>query len=290
MSAPQQYSYDLSVKSDVSDELINVYVLRPVAGFMVRALYNTSITPNQVTLAATLSGFIAVALYFNAHPAATACAGAFITLKDLLDSADGQLARAKHMYSRAGRFFDSIGDFLVNLGVFAAMGYVLSVASGSAYYLALAGLGFLGITLRVSYHVYYQTSFLHLQQQYSTNRVTEEIRGEDLRADQLTLLLQRVFQLFYGWQDRLMLGMDTWCRGRGEYAIREHDWVADRVALRLSGFLGLGTELFLLTVCSVMNQLPLYLFCNLGLMNGLWLANIWYRRNVLAPRARSVRA
>ena len=41
MSTPRQYSYDLSVKSDVSDELINVYVLRPVAGFLVRFLYYT---------------------------------------------------------------------------------------------------------------------------------------------------------------------------------------------------------------------------------------------------------
>jgi phosphatidylglycerophosphate synthase len=31
-------------------------------------------------------------------------AGLCMTLKDLLDSADGQLARAKQMYSRFGRF------------------------------------------------------------------------------------------------------------------------------------------------------------------------------------------
>ena len=52
MSSPPPYSYDLSVKSDISDELINVYVMRPAAGLLVRALYRTSITPNQVTLAA----------------------------------------------------------------------------------------------------------------------------------------------------------------------------------------------------------------------------------------------
>jgi phosphatidylglycerophosphate synthase len=288
MSTPRQYSYDLSVKSDVSDELINVYVLRPVAGFLVRFLYYTPITPNQVTIAATVSGFIAAALYFVANPTATVCAGAFLTLKDLLDSADGQLARAKHMYSRAGRFLDSIGDFLVNLCVFIAIAYVLSVAWGTVLYLALMTLGFLGITLRVSYHVYYQTSFLHLQQQYSMNRITEEIRAEDLLTDRLTLRLQRVFLLLYGWQDRLMGRIDMWCRGRDGHTIREQDWFADRIGLRLSGFLGLGTELLLLTACSLVNQLTWYLYCNLGLMNGLWLANILYRRNILALRTRSL--
>ena len=97
---------------------------------------------------------------------------------------------------------------------FIAIAYVLSVAWGTVLYLALMTLGFLGITLRVSYHVYYQTSFLHLQQQYSMNRITEEIRAEDLLTDRLTLRLQRMFLLLYGWQDRLMGRIDMWCRKR----------------------------------------------------------------------------
>ena len=35
-------------------------------------------------------------------------------LKDIFDSADGQLARAKQLYSRHGRFLDSIGDYVVD--------------------------------------------------------------------------------------------------------------------------------------------------------------------------------
>jgi hypothetical protein len=99
-------------------------------------------------------------------------------------------------------------------------------------------------------------------------------------------LLQRVFQALYGWQDRSMVHIDGWCRGRRPHSTQDREWYTDRIGLRLSGFLGLGTELFLLTVCSVMNQLTWYLYCNLGLMNGLWLASIWYRRRVLAHRAK----
>ncbi len=281
---PPQYSYDLSVKSDVSDELVNVYVLRPVAGRLVRILYRTSLTPNHVTIAATCSGILAAVLYFNDTATATLLAGLCMTLKDLLDSADGQLARAKQMYSRAGRFLDSIGDFIVNFLVFAALGYVLTVSSGNIGYAALALLGFIGITLRVSYHVYYQASFLHLQQRYTTNRITEEIREEDLHNDRMTMLLQRVFQLLYGWQDRLMVRIDRWCRGRSLHVVNDQEWFADRIGLRLSGFLGLGTELLLLTLCSLMNERPLYLYCNLILMNGMLAGSIWYRRKVLRNR------
>lgn len=284
MPPPRPYSYDLSVKSDVSDELINVYLLRPTAGFLVHILYSTPVTPNQVTLAATLSGLIAAAFYVAATPTALILAGTFISLKDLLDSADGQLARAKQMYSRTGRFLDSICDFFVNLSVFAAIGFVLVSASGNILYAVWALLGFLGITLRVSYHVYYQSSFLHLQQMYATNRITEEIRKEDVETSGHPLLLQRTFQVLYGWQDRLMARIDAWCRERGQN-IPDRGWFGDRTGLRLSGFLGLGTELFLLMLCSVTNHLTLYLYCNLGLMNGVWLTSIWYRRRVLVTRS-----
>jgi phosphatidylglycerophosphate synthase len=285
MTPPQKYSYDLSVKSDVSDELINVYVLRPVAGILVRVFYHTAITPNQVTLAATSCGLIAAALYFVGTPPTTALAGACITLKDLLDSADGQLARAKEMYSRAGRFLDSIGDFTVTLTVFTAIGYILSISMANSAYAVLALFGFIGMTLRVSYHVFYQTSFLHLQQMYTTNRITEEVRQEDLRSDRPTILLQHIFQALYGWQDRMMVRIDGWCRKGNQGTISDTEWFADRIGLRLSGLLGLGTELLLLTVCSLMDQLTLYLYCNLILMNGILFASISYRRNILSKRA-----
>lgn len=280
-----RYSYDRSVKSNVSDEIINVYAIRPLAGMLVRILYITPVTPNQTTIAATVAGIAAAALFFANTPTATVLAGVCILLKDVLDSADGQLARAKKMSSRAGRFLDSIGDFVVNLLVFAAIGFVLTRASGNPFYLLLALLGFVGITLRVTYHVFYQTSFLHLQQRYTTNRITEGVRSEDLQSDGATLLLQRLFQVLYGRQDKLMVRLDAWCRRPGASTFRETDWFADRIGLRLSGFLGMGTELFLLAACSVMDQVALYLYGNLVVMNVLLLTSIWYRRRVLSMRS-----
>ena len=128
------YEYGKSVKSSVSDELINTYVLRPIAGLFVRAIYGTGITPNQVTVASIIAGLAAALVYLNGHSIAVACAGLLVTLKDVLDSVDGQLARAKQEYSRLGRFLDSIGDFVVNLALFASVGWLLSLKHGSFGY------------------------------------------------------------------------------------------------------------------------------------------------------------
>jgi hypothetical protein len=55
------------------------------------------------------------------------------------------------------------------------------------------------------------------------------------------------------------------------------------VALRLSGLIGIGTELFLLMVCSLFNELHLYLVLNVLVMNGILFFSILYRRFVLFP-------
>jgi len=277
------YYYKKTLKSTLSDELINTYLLRPIAGVVVWAIYPTPITPNQLTIASTVAGLIAAGFYLHNEAAFTAIAGLLVTLKDLLDSADGQLARARQQYTRIGRFLDSIGDFVVDVALFGAIGWVLYSTTRDGWMIVLALLGLVGITLRVSYHVFYQTSFLHLEEKYQTNRVTEEITKEDLTGDPLALALQRCFQAIYGWQDRLMIRIDEWCkRGRldREFSIR---WYSDPVGLRISGLIGIGTELFILMVCSVLNALQTYLILNVFLMNLILLISILYRRWYLGP-------
>jgi len=275
------YEYNKSIKSSVSDELINTYVLRPIAGLVVQSLYNTQVTPNQVTVASIIAGLIAAAVYTIDSHVAIVCAGLLVTLKDVLDSADGQLARAKQQYSRSGRFLDSIGDFVVNLAVFSVIGNTLSARHGNSEYGILAVLGLAGITLRVSYHVFYQVSFLHAEEKYQSNRITEEVREADKSGDRFTLTLQNVFQKIYGWQDKLILRIDDWCMGGQRSDKFRKDWYTDVAGIRLSGFLGMGTELFLLTACSILNRLELYLCLNALLMNGIFLLNLTYRRVVL---------
>ncbi|MGD1045423.1 MAG: CDP-alcohol phosphatidyltransferase family protein [Bacteroidota bacterium] len=296
------YSYRNSIKSDKSDELINTYLLRPIAGIIVWVLYYTPITPNQVTIVSILSGIVAALFYLKGTASALVFAGLLITLKDILDSADGQLARAKQQQSRTGRFLDSIGDFIVDAAVFGSIGWTLYKLNSNWLMLFLALLGLIGISLRVSYHVFYQVHFLHLQKQYENNRITEEVRNEDLIKGGTELTLQYIFQFIYGWQDRLMARIDGWSarktfRRKWKICMRsvqhyqastssEGDiaWYSDTLALRISGLLGFGTELFLLMVCSIFNYLELYLYLNMFLMNGILLICIVYRRFVLSVR------
>jgi phosphatidylglycerophosphate synthase len=279
------YSYRASVKSESSDEPINTYLLRPLAGILVRLLYRTRVTPNQVTIFSTLLGVLAGIAFTRGEATATAVAGLLVTAKDIADAADGQLARAKQQFSRAGRFLDSIGDILVNAVVFAGIALGLSVG-GDAWWIIPGSLAsFLGISLRVSYHVFYHTAFLHEIRRYEGNRLAEVFTEEDRRSDATTRLLQRIFLFMYGWQDGLMARIDRWSSGeRGSDGAFRRAWYLDLTGVRLSGFLGLGTELLLLTLCALVDRTGLYLLLNVTVMNAWWAVCILYRRWVLRPR------
>ncbi|MEX1139397.1 MAG: CDP-alcohol phosphatidyltransferase family protein [Bacteroidota bacterium] len=279
---PESYRYRESLKSDHSDELINTYLLRPLAGILVFALYRTPVTPNHVTVASIVAGLAAAGFYATGDSVVTA--GLLVTLKDLLDSADGQLARAKQQFSRRGRFLDSIGDMLVGLAVFSGIGWTLVQSSGDPLFLVWSILAFASMTFRISYHVFYHTSYLHLKGSYQTNRLVEEITDVDREGDKVTLHLHQIFQILYGWQDRLILKIDSWCRrGRMDEDFRQR-WYGNRLGLLLSGFLGIGTELFLLMLFSVAGHLGWYLGFNIVVMNGILAVSIFYRRIHLAGK------
>jgi phosphatidylglycerophosphate synthase len=285
MTDQKPYRYETSIKSRRSDELINTYVIRPVAGWLVRFLYRTSITPNQVTIAAIAAGLLAAGCLGCKTSTGLFAAGVLIELKDILDSADGQLARAKQMYSRRGRFLDSLGDVFVNAALFTGMIINLNAEYPSVI-LAIAG--FAGITLRVSYHVFYHVTYLHLNEQYDMNRTDEAITSADRSANPTDLLLQKAYLLIYGWQDRLMAIIDRWCLGhqlRNTESSRDTlmvRWYSDIVALRLSGCIGLGTEIALFAICAVSGSLWLYLWLNVVVMNGLLIISIVYRKAILS--------
>jgi Phosphatidylglycerophosphate synthase len=283
---PTPYNYKSSVKSDASDELVNVYIQRPLAGLLTHAVYYTPITPNQLTIIAVLLGIAGGILLALPEAHLTAAAFCFY-LKDIFDSADGQLARAKQLYSRRGRFLDSIGDYVVDIFLFGGIFIFLQRSGLSiqiAFIISLAG--FLGISLRVSYHVFYQTSFLHREGQYEANRITEELREEDYYQDAATMRLQRVFYLLYGWQDRLMHRLDAWCLKNVTESSESvpATWYRDAAGLRLTGLLGFGTEFVVLTVCLLLNNIRSYLFFTIIGLNCVWLLAILYRKIFLAKK------
>lgn len=89
---------------------INKVLNRPVAAVLVRALFPTSVTPNQVTLASFFIGLAGAGCFALATPAAFFAGGLLAQLSSIVDCADGMLARARGTASDFGAFLDLLLD------------------------------------------------------------------------------------------------------------------------------------------------------------------------------------
>jgi len=89
---------------------INKVFNRPAASLIVRALYRTKITPNQVTVAAFLIGLAGAGCFALATRRAFILAGVLAELSSIVDCADGMLARARGTSNDFGAYLDLLLD------------------------------------------------------------------------------------------------------------------------------------------------------------------------------------
>ncbi len=130
---------------------VNKYLNRPLASLIVRAVYRTRVTPNQLTYLAFLLGLVGAYFFFKGTPSAFIVGGILAQVSSIVDCADGMLARARDQRSEFGAyldlFFDRVNEFFLITGF--VLGYYRQ--SGQVHLLILGltalGLYFLQITI-----------------------------------------------------------------------------------------------------------------------------------------------
>jgi len=115
---------------------------RPLGFLLVRRLAPTQVTADQVTMTALVLGLLAGHLMVYAAPALNWLGVGLFIVSDVLDSADGQLARLRGTSSRTGRIMDGVADSLrfINLYVHLGIRLVLMGWGWSGVVLAAAAL------------------------------------------------------------------------------------------------------------------------------------------------------
>ena len=118
-------------------ELVLELVFRPLANLLVPLLARVGVAPSVVVLANAATGLLAALAIVQGELLAAAV---LLQVKTLLDNCDGQLARATGRATLAGRYLDTEADLVVNLAVFAALGYLTGQP-------VLAAVAFVAVTL-----------------------------------------------------------------------------------------------------------------------------------------------
>ncbi len=120
MSLYQEYKSSLKITA--GEEFFDLILFRPLAFVLVKGISSTRITPNQLTFVSILFFLAAGTFISTGSSDAVFAAGLFIGIGNVLDCADGQLARVNQSGSEFGRILDGIGDYISAIVLFIGIG------------------------------------------------------------------------------------------------------------------------------------------------------------------------
>ncbi|MFL2948452.1 MAG: CDP-alcohol phosphatidyltransferase family protein [Nitrospinales bacterium] len=260
-------------------------------GSVVRMLYSTPITPNQITVLSFFVGLLSMGFYVSGRSDSLVWGAIFLYGKVLLDNIDGNLARVRGTSSRLGRFLDSLTDFLVTVMIYIGVSFYLVRTTGDNGFWFLGFFGLLACFMQSTFFVFYLVSYTSRVGSYDKNRVDESITEEDralAEENGWNLRLQKFFAWGYGWQDRLIERLDFLSRKlAGVTEKEEAAWYGDRCFLTAISPLCLCTNNVILAIFSLVGQVELFLILLISVMNfygiGLliWKIQKWKIKNAI---------
>ena len=114
-----------SLKNYESEEYADLFIFRPLGHLVVKIIYHTNLTPNQISLLSVLSSLTAGVLYAVGIKWSWIAAACFYFFYCVLDCVDGQIARLKGTGTKTGRIVDGVADyaahFVLYIGLIVAM-------------------------------------------------------------------------------------------------------------------------------------------------------------------------
>lgn len=122
------------------ETVIHSYVTRPLSLEIIRLIWNTKITPNQITSFRILLNVLALGLFLRATFSSILVGFIFFHVHELLDSVDGMYARLKGLTSKKGGFMEILFDTIFSSS-YGLLGFSITCAgyfvSGNTVYVFL---------------------------------------------------------------------------------------------------------------------------------------------------------
>jgi len=167
-----KFDYQKSLKKPTATFLISkikfidIYLNRPLASLIVRAVYKTRITPNHLTYGSFFLGLLAAFFFSRGEYVYFILGGVSAQLSSIVDGTDGMLARSKDMCSRYGAHLDLFLDRIIDFSM------AVGIALGTNTYFNNPDLLFLGILAGGLYLL--QVNLFYLTKDYLQVKETGE--------------------------------------------------------------------------------------------------------------------
>ena len=126
------------------DGVIDTYFNRKVANGLTRLFIRTGWSPNAITSLSILIGFLAAVLFAQGTYLAGILGALLFQISAIVDCCDGDVARLTFRESKFGARLDLIGDNVVHMAIFGALGWAGYANGGEWLFLALGVLAMIG--------------------------------------------------------------------------------------------------------------------------------------------------
>lgn len=270
--------FKASLKTVEAEEIFDLILFRPVSFVFVKMIYNTNITPNQISIVAMIIGVIAGLTFAGGTHTYFIIASLLYFTSNTLDCADGQLARLKKNGTLLGRAIDGFIDYVVSTTIYICLG----VAVGGTTGLLLCLGGGISAAIQAFYFDFYRNSFLQYVHGMSSD-VNDEIKEFEEEKEKLKDVKGRVIEkilinayLFYSRRQSKIV------RSSKTFTVTPERYYKDnRLLLRLWSWLGSTTHMVMLMFFSIINRIDLYLIFNFTICNIYFVIILIMQKNVL---------
>lgn len=133
-----------------SDGLVSRNFNRHLSLFVSRRIVGTPITPNQITIFCLVLAVISAILTAQGGYLPILLGAFLFKANSVLDGVDGEIARVKWQFSKAGETLDAAGDNVANFSYFGALAWAAHQGGQPLH----AALGFAGLVMWALYLVF----------------------------------------------------------------------------------------------------------------------------------------
>jgi hypothetical protein len=281
--------YKSSLKAVEAEEIFDLLIYRPLAFIFVKATYSINLKPDEVSVAAMFLGSVA-GVMFGFGTLTTIYIGAVLYfVSNILDCADGQIARLKRNGTKVGRIVDGFVDYIVSTFIFFGIAIGLSkqfsmfeikVWGNSPldwdpylYIWVISILGGISSAMQAFYFDFYRNKFLEIVYGKASNVIEEinEFEEEKRKFEEdpaYANFMEKLLINVYLWYSRLQLNIqkDHEHNTAEEKPNAKAYYIKNKLLLRLWSYMGSTTHITLCVIFALLNNLEAFLlFCILPL-------------------------
>ena len=276
--------YRKSLKMKEVEEIPDLLFYRPVAFLLVRVIYRTEITPNQISLFAIVMGILAGYFYSLGLPLYFTVGAVFFLAFNILDCSDGQLARLKKNGTPVGRIIDGISDYIATVAVYLGILFGFALRSDDHFYwvimLALAGISNIIHGIFVDF---YRTRFIDYLRGRSTfdNDIEEfEKEYESIKHQKSKILERLVLLIYFRYSSLQRFLVARKKKTRSFITTPEEYYRKNRYIIRFWLLMGPTAQVTTIIVCSLFNRFDIFIWIVAGVFNSLALI-LWIAQKII---------